>query len=459
MANFIIFTQLHHLLPLNERLRRKGHKVIYAILSGEEAEGKPASSNLEKIKEERYSHLGENIITAFPAAEVSNILNKKLLKDTYIIFDFNYGWQYAEPLMKMGYPGFFSMKWAYDLERDRDTSIQFVKKQYPLIQLPETHTIPGKAIGNFLKSYQQKIWVIKPNTEELFTFVPQSEEPALAYEEAQVYLQENQEALNKTTVIMQEKIIGTEVVCETGYANGNPVWASIDLENKYLFPEEKGMQTGCSFDLTQFIPLNAPIREILNAPFDKIAKQMNLTGIMDIDVIFSHQNGKPYFLEFCPQRFGYNAIFSEWTIWGETDIDEFLLKWFNGNLLIDDYSPYGASIRLFNLNYAQNLLKYLLEDKFEFPSFLIRSDKGIWLWDVFKEDETLKLCLADFNTAIVTEVSDTPEGALTRVKRTARFNIDFEGKYYRSDIDEFSMAYNPAWRYEFLVGKKLLEVF
>jgi len=457
MANFIIYTQLHHLLPLAERFEAKGHKVIYAVLTDEEAEGKADTSPFGRLKAERHQHLGEGIITAFPAREITQKLLERKFKDTYIVFDFNYGWQYAEPLMEAGYRGFFSTRWAFELERNREASVNLVRKHYPYVRIPETHTIPGKAIANFLQSYRNKIWVIKPNSEDISTFVPQSEEPALAFEEAQVYLQENQDELNKTTVIMQEKIIGTEVVCETGYYNGKPVWASIDCENKYLLPEEKGEQTGCAFDLVRFIPIDSPLREMLNGGFDKLAREMKLTGIMDIDVIFSHQDGQPYFLEFCPQRFGYNSIFTEWTIWGEDDIDEFLLAWFNGDLLIDGYSLFGASIRLFNLNYHRNLLKYLLDKDFEFPKFILRSNKGIWLWDVFKEDDEYKLCLADYNTAIVSAVSDTAEGALSKAKRKARFDIDFEGKYYRSDVDDFSMPYNPAWRYEFLVEKHLAE--
>lgn len=462
MANFIIYTNLYHLLPIAPLLEEKGHKVIYAVMTDKEAEGEEDTSPIAKLKRERQQHLGDGIIKKYPAKKVTELLlEKEVREDVYILFDFNHGYQYGEALKKKGYKGFFAERWAFELEREREKSVAFVKKYYPQVRIPESIPIKGKDIPKFLQKNRDRIWCVKPNSEDVSTFVPFSEEPALAIEEIMAFYEDNQEALSKIDVVMQEKIIGTEVNVETVYYEGKPVACVVDLENKYLQEGERGEQTGCSFDLVFYIPLEAPIRKMLNEPFDAIAKKMKLTGIMDMNVIFSHATGEPYFLEFCPNRWGFNAIFTEWAIWGDENVDEYLTQWLDGKLFINPEKEevFGASIRLFNLNYDKMLLKYVLErESFQFPSYIVREWEGVWLWDVFMDGGELKMCLADFNSAIVTAVSDTAEGALAKAKKKANRKIDFPGKYFRDDVDEFDRPYNPAWRYYFLKDKKLLEV-
>jgi phosphoribosylamine-glycine ligase len=427
-------------------------------MTKKEAEGEAPKSKMEKLQEKFRKEIGEGMIEKVPAEELTPKLLERTLKDTYIIFDFNHGWQYGEKLKAAGYKGIFAEKWAFTFERERETAQLFVKKHYPNVRLPEQYKVNYDKMLYILKERNDKIWVLKFDTEDLPTFVPQFEEPALAIEETMQFIDKYVDGIKKTSILMQEKIIGSEVVVETIYSNGKPLYSNCDWENKPLFPNEKGEQTGCVYDLVKFIPLNAPIRQTLNQPFDKIAQKQKLTTIMDMAVIISHKDGLPYFLEFCPGRFGYNALFNELEIVGVDRIDEFLISICEGEPIDINEEKFAASLRLFNLNYYQHLLEELLDEGKEHYLTLEQIIEGnTWLWAVKKMKDGYYLALSDYNVAIITAQSDTPEGAVKKAMRAAERNINFDGKYFRSDFDEFDLPYNPVWRYYFCQEKKLLQ--
>jgi len=342
------------------------------------------------------------------------------------------------------------------LEHDRAFAAEFVRANYPGLSIPEEVDSPknsAEGIYDFLLPSEDE-WVIKPNTNDLEVFI--TDAPRRLYlAEAENYLKEHSSVLKDVTVQLQRRINGYECAVETWYQNGRPMFALLDIELKKMYAGNLPPQTGCSADLVFPIHLDAPLRKIANEPFDRIAREYNFTGLMDANIIFDIKSGKPYFLEFCPARFGYNCLY--------TFLDrlrDHIGDFFHWFLESDERASisvgFGASIRIFDSGHYNNLLYTIESGKLHFRDLSLGYPQSVWLWDAMNDNGKLKVIGANPNTAIVTTTStSTPREALHQVKEFAR-QVKFEGVYFRYDIDETGWNYCILDRLEYLISNRLL---
>jgi len=414
----------------------------------------------QKEKEERRLLQGKGIITRHSADDVvKKLLSQKPSDDMTVIFDFNHGTKYGEPLKKHGYRGIFAQEWAYDLERKREKAGEMVKKYYKDVKVPRQvkfGTNSADKIKQFIEKDPLTVWVVKPNAEGMWVFCPKSEEGPIAMQENLNHIDANREAINAIPMVLQEKVIGTEINIETGYCDGKPVYCAIDLENKFMETEEMGHQSGCAFDLVKFVPLDCELRRMCNQPFDRLAEKLNFTGLMDMNAIISNADGKPYFIEFCPNRFGYDALMTEIECYGK-GVDTYLKDLTQGTMN-PPLDRFAASVKVFNRDHHEDFISSIFDKEYEHVKFQFQGDQdGVWLWDVWKDGNDYRLAHYCDDAAVVTASSDTAQGAIEKAKLKAERSLEFDGKYFRGDVDSYTRTYNPAYRYEYLRDRRLLE--
>lgn len=472
---FVIFSHENYWLPIVKDFKAQ---VIWADMTKEETEPKEAEEKTsdvpKRVPDEQWSAFFANelekrrqlqyrgMITKYPAEEVIERLlsiPKDKRGEYKIIFDFNHGVKFGEELMRAGYSGVFAQQWAYDLERKRDKASELVAKHYKEVGRPiqqKFGTGSADKMIQFMEKQSDKVWVVKPNGIGLWVFCPQSEEPPIALEECRGHIEANKEAVNAIPMILEERIIGTEINIETFYFEGKPLYSAVDLENKFMHTEEVGHQSGCAFDLVFFVPLDCELRRMCNEPFDKLARKLNFTGLMDMNAIIAHRDGKPYFIEFCPNRFGYNATMTEIEAYGK-GAEQYVTDLITGKFK-PDYTKFGASIKLFNEDWREDFYDSIFNPDYEGNKVRItHKDKGLWMWDVYKDGSDLKMANYSNEVMVTTAASDTPEGAIEKAKLKAERLVDFDGKYFRGDVDEYDRSYNPVYRYKYLRDRKLLE--
>lgn len=454
---FIIFSSDNNFLPVVQKLKTS---FLWADMTPDEVEEDPSKGKFVKEVEKQRLLDGKGFITRHKAQEVVDKLlamPKTKRQEVTVIFDFNHGQKFGEILKKAGFHGIFAQDWAYDLERKRDEAGKMVKKYYKEIMVPQQvkfGTGSADKILEFLEKQQDKVWVVKPDGEGLWVFPPKSNDPFAAFQETKRFLTDKKNDLNSVPVMLQEKIIGTEINIETAYYRGKPVYAAIDLENKYTDPEERGKQSGCAYDLVTFVPLDCELRRLCNEPFDAIALQMKFTGLMDMNAIISTKDGKPYFIEFCPNRFGYNALFTEIEAYGKgTDT---YLKDLTQGTFNPPMGRFACSIKLFDRDHKEHFYDSIFKEDYDYPTVTVEDPEGVWLYHVWKDSKTTRLSHYCDDAVVVTASSDTPQGAIHKAKLKAERAVDFDGKYFRSDVDEFDQPWNPVYRYNFLRDRNLL---
>lgn len=476
MKTIVVYSNLNHFVSVVSKFKMP---YVWADMLKEETESKlepidllsplpytyPSkkwSSFFEARSEEKRLLEGKGIITRHSAKEVTKhllSLSPAKKKDIYVVFDFNHGMKYGEILKKAGFKGIFAQKWAFDLERERDKASAMVKKYYPDVKTPrEVKFGTGSAdkIMEFVEKEKESVWVVKPNGDGMWVYCPPSEDGPIACEQVISHVESNKSAIDAIPMILQEKIIGVEINIETDYSEGIPIFSMIDLENKFHHVEELGHQVGCAFDIVFPVPLDSKIRQVCNAPFDALAKKMKFTGLMDMNAIISYKDGKPYFLEYCPNRFGYNALFTEMELYGKTP-DYYLTDLIEGKTKMPE-GVFAAGIRLFNEDHSKDYYDSIFTPGYKNVEVEIENGlDSIWFFDVYKEKGHFKLAHMTSDALIVTAKSDTPEGAVELAKHKADRDIRFDGKFFRCDIDEYDRSYNPVFRYKFLRDRRWLE--
>ncbi len=477
MKTWVIFSHEGYFLPVVMKMKSP---VVWADMTKEEVEPAEAHELLDTApiktpdkswtayfewqKEQHRTLMGKGIIQKYPAKEVFKRLlamSDSQKKDVYVVFDFNHGTKYGEKLKSAGFKGIFAQNWAYDLERKRDKASQLVSSIYKEVGIPkEVKFGAGSSdkMVKFIEENDDKVWVVKPNGIGFWVYCPTSEDGPIAAGQSIKHIQANVEDVNSIPMILQEKIVGVEINIETNYSEGVPVFSMVDLENKLMNESERGHQSGCAFDLVFPVPLNCKLRKMCNQPFDEMAKKLKFTGLMDMNAIIAHKDSKPYFIEFCPNRFGYNSLFTEFELSGKTP-EAYLEALIEGKNPIPE-GVFGASVKLFNSDHYQDYNQSIFDPKYENVEVQM-STKDLsyfWFFDVFKKSGKYKLAHYSEEAVVVTAHSDTPQGAIEKAKLSADRDISFDGKYFRQDIDEYDRLYNPVYRYEFLRDHKLLEV-
>ena len=228
-------------------------------------------------------------------------------------------------------------------------------------------------------------------------------------------------------------------------------FANIDIEEKLKYNSSSQVQVGCSYDLVWVLPLDHPLRERLNKPFDKFASERIGTGIFDISVIHNPKEDKLYPLEVCGSRFGYNQIYTLMELL-KIPVSEYLMGLLDGKFSGDVASKifeeaYGGSLRIFNdgsvsdspMSYPQNKREHY------------------WLWDVYQRGGKLYTtggALGD-SPGIITAHADTPEGAYAKIRELYNA-FSLPTLWARDDYQQDKEVNSPLYRFHLMKKLKLI---
>ena len=447
---FIIFTNDYSGLPLGLRLQDEGNTVLMALIEPQFAEEKyePPKNKTEKEKEKKqveYLKLnGSGLIRREWAKKaIKYLLERNLQDEVYIIFDQIYGFKYGELLRKKGYKVWGGTRLGYQLETERDKTLITLSKLG--INVPAQKDFPENSADRgieYLKQIQDRIlFAFKSDNPNVITLVAEETNDEIIKK-----IEAEKKEINKMGFILQEKVEGIEINCETLYVKGKPVMANVDLEAKKKYNEMSEVQTGCAFDLVWVVPVNSLVRRESNEPFDRFFAENFGTGVLDLSFIYDPVNKKSYALEVCGNRFGYNQIYTLLATL-KMPIGEYFAKILDGEFqqeISNLFEGFGASLRVFNDD-AQ---------KDQIMSYPEKIKNDIWLWDGYKKEEGL-LTAGNESVGIITARSETPEGAFAKVKEIfPQFHL--ATKWARADFQDQEDTNLPLARYRILKRLKLI---
>lgn len=422
-------------------LKQEGYDVTLGqVQDRKELKNNDPTEDPEEKKERLTQYDG--MLKKVPAKELVKALLKVKNKDEYFIFcDQNSLWFYSEILLKAGFTnGLFPTKEDFEMEKDRNKAMEFVKANYPGIEMiPHTEVNGADEAIKFLEE-NEGIFVIQSGGDFVSTYVPQTDDAELAKNESIGQLNKHKELYNKGKVILKTKLIDPiEITPQSIFYNGKLVFTDLDIETKNIGDgANNGNQVGCGSNLIIKTDISEKLNKIAFPPIVfELAKKH--TGLFAWDVSLYIHEGKVYFGEFCPNRLGYDASMTEMDMSGGAgEYFESIARGINPLK-----RKFGVAIRLFNLSKKcdQNV-----------------SYEGIephtWLYQV-KEKDGQQVSVADcWDLGVLTASADTIDKAVEDLynyedkfsfkELYTRTRNDFLADYPTSIMNRFN-AINHNW--------------
>ncbi len=439
---YIVFTFDGSGTPVAHHLQMEGQDVVLAQIEhmgSLAAKGDDEYTEGRKDKEMRLS-VFDGIVKKKKAEDLIKEMKKyKNPQDYFVYFDTNGLYALAEQIKDLGFNGNFPTREDYLYEVDRDKAKEFVKKHYSKLNIARKKEFKKIADAKKFLENTDEVWVLKGNSDETNAFVPDVDDPTLAAKQVVEVMDKDQGAYESEGFILEVLIPNVmEITPEKLYYDGVPIAVSIDIENKPLGSGNISVQTGCAADMVFPIADTDRIAEIAFPPIvDELAKQHKGLFYWDASILINKRDGKMYFGEFCPNRPGYNASFTEYAQCGS--VHEFFEK------VVQQKNPFkmgtvATSIRIFNLHRdseTEHTLGGLTID------YSPEVEKDIWLWDVRKKGQKMVNVGYGDIIAVITGTGDSVEEAVNRMYR----NLDkfsFLGAYYRPKADYVSLGYSTS---------------
>ena len=442
-VKYIVFTFDGSGTPVAQHLQLEGQDVVLAqvystrsLISSEETE---YSTEQRTDKEQRRS-LFEGVIKKRIAEElIKELKTYKNPQEYFLYFDTNGLYAFAEQVKDLGFHGNFPTREDYLYEVDRDKAKEFVKKYYSKINIARKKEFTKVGDAKKFLENTDEIWVLKGNSADATAFVPNADEPLLAARQVIEALDKESWLYEQEGFILEVLIPSVmEITPEKIYYDGVPLAASIDIENKPIGSGNISVQTGCAADLVFPISLEDRISQLAFPPIvDEIAKQHKGLFYWDASILINKRDGKMYFGEFCPNRPGYNASFTEFAQCGS--VHEFFEK------VSQKKNPFtlgtvASSVRIFNMHRDTDTQQILDGLTVEFSPEV---EKDIWLWDVKKKGNKLINVGYGDSVACVTGSGKSVEEAVNKMYRNLE-KFSFLGAYYRPKQDYLSLSYSTS---------------
>lgn len=315
---YVFFTFEGTGLPIAEHLLREGQEVLVGQVEDftqtlTESEKK---ANLTETLEEKKLRLKryKNILPKMPADKLLERLKKvKDPEEYFLFFDSNNLFYYAQQLQHLGFHGNFPVEEDREYEVNRDKAKEFVKKYYPKLKIAQKKTFFSiKEAVTFLEN-SDIVWVLKSQTDAIPTFVPETSDINLAKKQLIETLNVFRDGYEKSGFFLERKIENViEVTPEKYYYDGKPLYMVINIENKFIGSGNLSVQVGCAGDLVFPTSMRSKIHDIcFPSIIDKLAKKHKGFFIWDASVLIDSTTEDIYFGEFCPNRPGYNSIFTQ----------------------------------------------------------------------------------------------------------------------------------------------------
>lgn len=427
---YIIFTFDFSAACVAKKLKEEGNEVILAVVQDAKELGNGLKEDAD-AKKKRLS-LYDGVIQKFDAKDVlRNMIKVKNKDEWFVIFDMNTLWKYSQLVMKMGYKnGFFPTEEQFHYEDNRDSAKDFVKKHYPDLPVAEVHEFKTIDEGIQMLQDTENIYVLKANIEGDLTVLPSSDDPELAKEEIIAALTTEKGEYEKAGYILEQKINNPiEITPQAVFYNGELVFTDIDIENKPIGAGSQGPMTGCSGNLIIKTNINDKINKIA---FPKIvyemAKKQPGMFVWDSSILIDENTEKMYFGEFCPNRWGFDAIFTELSMSGScTEYFENVMAGRNPLKY-----TFGAAVRMFNLKKHESAIIIKEED-----------DKDIYVYDERLNKDHIESTGDNWNLLVAAGVGNTVEKAVDKAYE-AMEKVAFTGGYIRPKFDFLSREYQNS---------------
>jgi hypothetical protein len=431
ISKYIWFTYDGCGISIAKRLEQEGNTVIFAQIQDVSELGYPKEETPED-KKLRLS-LGDGIIKKYPAKDVLKNMAKMTNKDDYfVVFDFNNLWKYSEMAVKMGFKnGFFPTKKDWEFEEDRDGGKEFVKQYYKDLKVAEKHEF--KTIDdaiNFLED-TEKVWVLKSYSPEGSTILTSSEEPEEAAKEIVGALKLEKKEYEKDGFLLEQRIKNViEITPAIVFYNGKPIFTNIDIENKPVGSGSNGNMTGCSSNLIFKTAFDDKINKIaFPQKIYEMAKEHIGMFVWDASILYSQEEDCLYFGEFCSNRWGWDAFFTELSMCSSvSDYFNSLIQ--NRNPLVKDF---GVAVRMFNL-----------KQNFDVPIIISdHNDDHVWLYDAKKKDNEIVSVGTGWDLAVCTASDNVLNKAIKKAYKVMK-SVQFTNGYFRPEFDFVSRDYKNS---------------
>ncbi len=436
---YIVFTFDGSGTPVAQHLQMEGQDVILAQVENMKS---LASAEDDEYSEDRHDKemrlsVFEGVVKKRWAEElIKEMKTYKNPQDYFVFFDTNGLYAIAEQIKDLGFHGNFPTREDYLFEADRDKAKEFVKKHYAKLNIARKKEFAKVSDAKKFLVDTDEVWVLKGNSDSTTAFVPDVDDPTLAARQIMETLDKDGDSYESEGFILELLIPSVmELTPEKLYYDGVPIACSIDIENKPIGSGNISIQTGCAADLVFPIADTDRICQIAFPPIvDELAKKHKGLFYWDASILINKRDGKMYFGEFCPNRPGYNASFTEFAQCGS--VHEFFEK------VSQKKNPFtlgtvASSIKIFNLHRdsdTQQIQGGLTVD------FAPEVEKDVWLWDVRKKGKKLVNTGYGDIIAVITGSGNSVEEAVNRMYKNLE-KFSFLGAYYRPRADYVSLGY------------------
>lgn len=427
-------------LPIARRLQLEGNYVLVGRVSDYKNTGN--SEKKEDPEEKRRRHGNYDGIMKIEDADelVKYLIALKDKSDWFVACDFNYLYPYADKLREAGFRGLLPHKLDFELEKDRAKAKNLVEERYENLKvLPNWEFKTIKDGIKHMEESQDMLFVLKSNGEGK-TVCPITAQAQYNHQEIANALEGGKKDYEQSGFILEEKIPDIiEFTPEAIAFDGQLLGVSVDLELKCLGAGNIGHQTGCSADLCFWQDLDSYVYEQFLKPMEKEMLRPGELTIWDAAVGYSPSRGEFYFLEYCSDRWGYDAIFTELASFQNvTEYFEKLVK------KVNLYSPttlkYSASVRIFDLSKSGEFK--------ELPKggswFSASNHKDVWLWDVVKSKDEMKTIGSGEDMAILTGADNDPEVSIEKAYSLIDQDFIWSDGYFRPKFDILNFEYEGS---------------
>lgn len=434
----MVFTFDGYGLPVARQLLREGNEVVVAQVEDQADVLSDLEANVgaeEPAEQKRRMSLYDGMLEKRPARQVLKELKKD--SDTFLFFDLNHLFRFAEEARALGLPGNYPTADDYRLEIDREGAKRFVADNYPQVRVGENRRFAKVREAEAFLRDSDDLWVLKGLEEDARTVVPEIDDTDLAHGQILDALRNDPDMYESAGFILERYIPSNlEFTPQRVYVDGRLVATLMVIENKALGCGNVGPQTDCAQDLTFLIENDDRIAGIAFPPkVDEMAAAHPGVFYWDASLLIDGRNGRTYFGEFCANRPGYNALYNQISLAGSAS------KYFES--LANGRNPFpansvGTAVRVFNLHTDDGGPRAGAA-----VDFKERSADDLWLVDVrhhrgrcvtagYKDT----LCVATGAGRSVTEAARRTQRALDE--------LSFEGAYYRPFFDLVSRDYKTS---------------
>jgi hypothetical protein len=439
---FAFLTADGHFFPLAYKLQQAGNHVVVGQIQ-DWSEVRMVRNEKPEDKKLRLQLYDGMLADKWTAQKLVNYLLGQKPDDWFVFCDFNYFWPYADRLRRKGFKGLLPTKEDQRLEKDRAFAKQFVEENYPDVLVAEYQDFKTvQDAQKYLDKNADTLFVLKGNSDECPTIVPSLDDVAVNRELIIDSLERQKKWYEKEGFSLEEKIPDIIEFTPEAYAyDGEVIGVSVDLEHKHL-GSRGGQMEGCTMGLLLWQELSSPIYDYFLEPLAKQMLRPREFTVWDMSVYWSPSRKQYFFGEFCPDRPGYDCVFSE--IASSGGVEAWVEKITSGSRFGND-KAFGTSVRIFN--------KQRVDPKKGWEELIVGNpaDPNVFFWDVRQEGERLYTVGYDSNTYIVSGSGNTPDEAWDDVfKNDEKVVFDSGFSLEKHDVYDTEYPENILHRYEVL---------